>query len=971
MANIFNSLFAKNDASRAITKIDPSLKRSDQRKMRAAMALNMCTASVSEIIAKNNVIAMEREYDNILNNLNIESCVKDEALLKVMRKLLDAISFFRLNDMERKRLEKRRERHMGGTMLEKMLSAGPSIFIAGTMNPMALATTAAVVGASMYANKKKEDGKEQEKFEDKMWELERSAIEQLHALRVELFETAWRLSDAYEFKDEWRLSEKQIEWYNETRSEYDPFLRFKKLDQRRADFSVYPHFWYELGCAALEITQKPVKAAGNVPVTASKGSPDKPIKGSAVAGDLEAEDPVINNPMDGYRNEAKACFQKFIEQDPHLLRQDFFAADARLKFISIVKDELGSWSNAVLQDGDKIANVHKLAMDNVELMLKAAMVYASAYIELIDIPEEARTDAQRESLVDWYKKATSILEQLVLRDSALPVSSVVLSGLYKKCQDRIAYDKLVEIKRLTRNEKILLLDYETPPEKEKETLKDLLSQDDGKSIVSTKTLISRTFGMILQLADPAFNVTEDEQRKVLQKWAIETNDFKNGIQQFWEVLKGEFNTFFIFVGREFASVSGSDEKLVEIARRLNDTFTKQLMGDMKDKNPDEKAAAVVCILDAIRREFKELMGQFVDSCTTTDLSDNSTGVYAEDFRGALSFYIDSICMRKNIVGISKDSRSFDACRRNYFDGLEGYVREDEESNDEYEPSLFGFDREFLENGRPIEYSKIDHADFIERLIKNKLTYTITFETVKSRNAKCTLVESVRNLLEDKYRNEKVSIRDLRSRKSCGGFWRKLANVTTKIGKKMYNITGANDYIISIYDEWIEVVYQRMCTEECLMPIGSLSSQALERECKRLMNADCQPGTHEYKRLSDAYVRTMDMEFAQMIAEFNEAKSSLNDKQQKKERDKLIKRFKKATIKFMKLGNSKHLWAAQNNMGCILNDVKQQKLRILLFADDVLGCEGVTDVCAQLRLNVQDPATDASEKGEMSSVVNGN
>lgn len=937
MANFIKNLFGKDDASRAMTKIDPSLKRSEQKKMRAAVALNMCTASVSEIIAQNNVVAMEREYDNILNNLNIESCVKDEALLKVMRKLLDTISFFRLNDMERKRLEQRRERHLGGLMLDKLLSAGPNIFIAGAMDPMALAATAAVVGVSMYANKKKEDVKQQEKFEDKMWELERSAIEQLHALRVELFEAAWRLSDAYEFKDEWRLSEKQIEWYNETCSEYDPFLRFQKLNQRRDDFLAYPHFWYELGCAALEITQTPVKADHELTEEANPES-------EAIA---EPDDP-----MSGYRKEAKDCFDKFIEADPHLLRQDFFSADARLKYIAIVKDEKGSWADALLQEGAKIADVRKLAMDNTELFLKTAMVYGAAYIELCDKPDDQLNEAQKIALTDWYKQATAVLEQLVLRNAVLPVSSIILSGLYKKAQDKLAHDKLGEIKRLTRNEKIQILDYNQDSEREKEEIKSLLNQSEDKTIASAKALISRSFGMILQLADPAFNVTEDEQRKILQKWAAETKDFQQGMLQLWEAMKGEFNTFFIFVGREFAAKSGCDEKLVEIAKGLNDEFTKQSMSDMESKKPDQKAAAAVCILDAIRRKFKELMNGFIEENTTCAIAVDEGSVYVDDFRGALSFYIDSVCARKSIVGVNKDSRSYDACRRNYFEGLSG-IADEEESDSEYEPSLFGFDREFLENGRPIEYSKIDHADYIERLIKNKLTYKITFTTVKSDYERRRLVEEVRNLLEQKYHNEKASIRDFRSRKSCGGFWKRTGNFFAKCGKKVYNITGSVDYIISIYDDHIEVVYERKSAEESMMPVGLLSAQGLERECKRLMNTSCLPGTHEYTRLSQAYARTMDMEFEAMVTEFLENKPKLNEKQLAKERAKLIKRFKKATHKFIKLANGNHIWTAQANMGYMLKDVETQTLKLTVFNPEVLENSGASEVRAQLCTNVKD------------------
>lgn len=922
MNNIISQLFSRNDKSRSITKIDASLKRSDANKLRAATALNMCMASVSEIIAKNNLVAMEREYNAILNNLNMESIIKDEALLKVMRKLLDTISFFRLNDMERKRLENRHERKMGAAIMDKLLSGGSSLVVC-VGNPIALATTAVIVGAGMYVNKRKEDAKEREKFEDKMWELERSAIEQLHALRVELFECAWRLSAAYEFKDEWRLTEKQIEWYNEAKGEYDPRLRFKKLNQRREDFSIYPQYWYELGSAALEITQLPV----------NDNDCDDEIK--------KANQEEVKK---GYLEDAKSCFGKYIDCDPHLLRQDFFSADARIKYISIVKEEKGGWASALLAEGDKLMCIRRLALDNSELLLKIAMIYCAAFIELKTKSEKvpgdggvALSDTESEVIVDWYKQAVSCLEVLVMRESMLPVSSVLLSALQKINGDRSAYERIRSIKNAVRNAKIVLVDYDSS-EDVAGTIKSKIAEFGNKSAASINTLFARSYGMILQLAEPAFNVSEDEQRKVLQKWAMDTKDFHKGMVQLWELLKVEFNTFFIFVGREYEKCPNADEELVTIAKRLNDVFTEE-MDSAKPQEPDEKASAVVRITDHIRREFISKMNDFVEVFH----GESDDKVSAEEFRGALSFYIDSVCSRKNILNINKDSRSYDACRLDYFRGVEPQSFEQGEEIDEWEPSLFGVDREYIQDGLTVEFEKICHAENIERFIEKKLSYRVTF-TSTSLSDKARRVETRRhvekcmNLLLQKYNDCNASIRDLRSKKDCGGFWRKTGNFLAKCGKKIYNITNSRDYIIEIYDDRIEVTYQRVNDNESVMPIAYLAHPALGREVKRLLNypSILLKGSHEYNRLCEAFVRTVDEQFADMVSEFEAfKKSGRNEKQIEKQRVKLIKRFVKAIGAFCKKADGRHLWTAKEQMDNLLDDVRSGQIKLDIVSRGIL------------------------------------
>ena len=54
---------------------------SEQEKLRAAYALNLCLVSVSQIVDYADLYILEQEYTCILNNLNLENIPKDEAII--------------------------------------------------------------------------------------------------------------------------------------------------------------------------------------------------------------------------------------------------------------------------------------------------------------------------------------------------------------------------------------------------------------------------------------------------------------------------------------------------------------------------------------------------------------------------------------------------------------------------------------------------------------------------------------------------------------------------------------------------------------------------------------------------------------------------------------------------------------------------------------------------------------------------
>jgi hypothetical protein len=223
---------------------------SDDEKKKVAYALNLCTVSVSQIIDYNDICILEQEYDAILNNLNLQNFIKDESLLKVLKQMLDTITFFKIQEGDKKFIEKEYQHKMKNAIWSAVPNL--SIIFAGG-NPISMAITAAArigIGYMNYRKNKSQYILDREKQE---WELQRSAIEQFNGLRRELFETAWRLSDAYDFDDKYRLTEKQITRYNAILLDPDPLRRFEKLDVISDTFRAFPPFWYFKGNTAKDI----------------------------------------------------------------------------------------------------------------------------------------------------------------------------------------------------------------------------------------------------------------------------------------------------------------------------------------------------------------------------------------------------------------------------------------------------------------------------------------------------------------------------------------------------------------------------------------------------------------------------------------------------------------------------------------------------------------------------------------------
>jgi hypothetical protein len=355
---------------------------SDDEKKKVAYALNLCTVSISQIIDYNDIYILEQEYDAILNNLNLQNFIKDESLLKVLKQMLDTITFFKIQEGDKIFIEKEYQQKMKNAIW----SAVPNlsiIFTGGNPLSMAIAAVAQIgIGYMNYRKNKSQYLLDKEKQE---WELQRSAIEQFNGLRRELFETAWRLSDAYDFDDKYRLTEKQISRYNAILLDIDPLRRFEKLDVISDTFKAFPPFWYYKANAAKDIYR------------------------SGEYKNTEIGFLFKQKALEAYR-EFDAIYVKF-------MREDVIAASCALEHISLLEPS---------EDAKEIKRLLyravELAGDNFDVLQMCVL----SFITLNQISDAKIT-----------------LQKLVNEEYNLGLNGLLLSRIYCKCdKNKTEYDIL-------------------------------------------------------------------------------------------------------------------------------------------------------------------------------------------------------------------------------------------------------------------------------------------------------------------------------------------------------------------------------------------------------------------------------------------------------------------------------------------------------------------------------------------------
>ena len=303
---------------------------SDEEKAKVAYALNLCAASITQIIDSKDIIVLRQEREFILGNLNLQNFVKHPALLDVIKKILNALTYFEIQAGDQGFVEKEYQQKLKNAIWSAVPS--PSILFAGG-DPVTLAIGVAAqigIGYMNYRKNKNQYLLDKEKSE---WELRKHEIEQLSGLRSLLFETAWRLSADYDFDDKLRLTERQISRYSAALFESDPLKRFERLDVMSEKFGAFPPFWYHKGNAAMEVLH------------------DKRYSAFATI----------------YRDVALKAYSEFHKRHFEFLREDVIAASCCFEHISLLAP-----NDAIIEE--LLRKAMRLAGDNYDVLQQCIFV---------------------------------------------------------------------------------------------------------------------------------------------------------------------------------------------------------------------------------------------------------------------------------------------------------------------------------------------------------------------------------------------------------------------------------------------------------------------------------------------------------------------------------------------------------------------------------------------------------------------
>ena len=114
-----------------------------EEKIKVVYALNLCAVSISQIIDSRDIYVLKQERENILNNLNLQNCVKHPALLEVLKQILDTITYLEIQAGDLEFVEKEYQQKLKNAIWSAVPSPG-ALFLGGDPVTTAIAIAAQI-----------------------------------------------------------------------------------------------------------------------------------------------------------------------------------------------------------------------------------------------------------------------------------------------------------------------------------------------------------------------------------------------------------------------------------------------------------------------------------------------------------------------------------------------------------------------------------------------------------------------------------------------------------------------------------------------------------------------------------------------------------------------------------------------------------------------------------------------------------
>ena len=204
-------------------------------------ALNYCTYSLSKIVSFNDRVVLSFEYDNIINNLNLNA-ITDEEIVKLMAKLMDTLKDEIISERKRERIEKSYQKRLERTLYNFLSGVNVS-----PQSVVSAAVSAVSSMGSMYVNYQRRIEEYMDESEEIIEALDDEKLDVINSIRKDMLTASWSIIKKYNIDDQYRLTEKQINEFVENVKSNPAEMQHRKLERLLQDnpaFEYFPPFWY-------------------------------------------------------------------------------------------------------------------------------------------------------------------------------------------------------------------------------------------------------------------------------------------------------------------------------------------------------------------------------------------------------------------------------------------------------------------------------------------------------------------------------------------------------------------------------------------------------------------------------------------------------------------------------------------------------------------------------------------------------
>jgi len=224
---------------------------SNIEQQKAAMLANECIYTLTRVIRSNNKLAYEDEQFKLNNVLSWEGVPSMESVITFRQLLQTELNKLVINEIEKERFLKKKEKRDNAAARNALLGAVSSVQL--NVNLVSIVSNVVLTTARtlMDYNAKKEESAAE--LDDQLWELSKTEMGSVTNLRNSAFGVLTEAFGKFEIKECMRLTEDNVGEFLDILGQRDMVIKQKQLLNKESVYQFFPPYWYEMGCAYLDL----------------------------------------------------------------------------------------------------------------------------------------------------------------------------------------------------------------------------------------------------------------------------------------------------------------------------------------------------------------------------------------------------------------------------------------------------------------------------------------------------------------------------------------------------------------------------------------------------------------------------------------------------------------------------------------------------------------------------------------------